>query len=274
MPSLLLEKIAFNYGDTFRLEEIDLSIPEGSFLALIGPNGSGKTTLLQLMSGLLDPRSGRIALDGQPLDQLSRSQLARQMAVISSEQHFEFPFPVAEVVTMGRFPYLGRFEKLTRGDREIVDEALEWTQTLHLRDRPISQLSSGERQRVLIARAVAQKPSILMLDEPNVHLDLNHQIAIFRLLRRLNQEFSVTVVVVLHDLTAAAVFCQTVALLCEGKLAKTGPPQEVITTEILRDVYRADIEVHPSPLGGIPQVAYRAEQTHRPQTTDQQTADN
>ena len=209
MPSLLLEKIDFNYGDTFRLEEIDLSIPEGSFLALIGPNGSGKTTLLQLMSGLLEPRSGRIALDGRPLDQLSRSQLARQMAVISSEQHFEFPFPVAEVVAMGRFPYLGRFEKLTPGDREIIDEALEWTQTLHLRDRPISQLSSGERQRVLIARAVAQKPSILMLDEPNVHLDLNHQIAIFRLLRRLNQESSVTVVVVLHDLTAAAVFCQS-----------------------------------------------------------------
>jgi iron complex transport system ATP-binding protein len=106
---------------------------------------------------------------------------------------------------------------------------------------------------------VAQKPSILMLDEPNVHLDLNHQIAIFRLLRRLNQKSSVTVVVVLHDLTAAAVFCQTVALLCEGKLVKTGPPQEVITTEILREVYRADIEVHPSPLGGIPQVSYSAD---------------
>jgi iron complex transport system ATP-binding protein len=258
MPSLRLEKIHFDYGDTFKLEAIDLSIPEGSFLALIGPNGSGKTTLLQLMSGLFNPQAGQIALDDQPLNQLSRPELARQMAVISSQQHFEFPFPVAEVVTMGRFPYLGRFEKLTRRDREIVDEALEWTQTLHLRDRPISQLSSGERQRVLIARAVAQKPSILMLDEPNVHLDLNHQIAIFRLLQRLNQDSSVTIVVVLHDLTAAAVFCRTVALLCEGKLVKTGLPQEVITTEILRDVYQADIEVHPSPLGGIPQVAYRA----------------
>ena len=259
MPSLLLEKIAFDYGDTFKLKGIDLLIPSGSFLALIGPNGSGKTTLMQLMSGLLAPKTGGIALDDQPLNQLSRRELARQMAVISSEQHFEFPFPVAEVVTMGRFPYLGRFEKVTRSDREIVDEALEWTQTLHLRNRPISQLSSGERQRVLIARAVAQKPSILMLDEPNVHLDLNHQIAIFRLLRRLNQDSGVTVVVVLHDLTAAAVFCQTVALLCEGKLVKTGPPQEVITTQILRDAYRADIEVHPSPLGGIPQVVYSAD---------------
>ena len=259
MPSLRLEKIHFDYGDAFELEVIDLSIPEGSFLALIGPNGSGKTTLLQLMSGLFNPQAGQIVLDDQPLNQLSRPELAQQMAVISSQQHFEFPFPVAEVVAMGRFPYLGRFEKLTPGDREIIDEALAWTQTLHLRDRPISQLSSGERQRVLIARAVAQKPSILMLDEPNVHLDLNHQIAIFRLLRRLNQKSSVTVVVVLHDLTAAAVFCQTVALLCEGKLVKTGPPQEVITTEILREVYRADIEVHPSPLGGIPQVSYSAD---------------
>ena len=259
MPSLRLEQINFDYGATFSLRDIDLSIPQGSFLALIGPNGSGKTTLMQLMSGLLAPKAGQIALDDQPLAQLSRQELARQIAVISSEQHFEFPFPVAEVVTMGRFPYLGRFEKLNRSDREIVDEALEWTQTLHLRDRPISQLSSGERQRVLIARAVAQKPSILMLDEPNVHLDLNHQISIFRLLRRLNQDFSVTVVVVLHDLTAAAVFCQTVALMCQGKLVKIGSPQEVITTEILKNVYEADIEVYPSPLGGIPQVAYRAE---------------
>lgn len=266
MPSLLLERIVFDYGATFSLKDINLSIPHGSFLALIGPNGSGKTTLMQIMSGLLTPKAGEITLDDQPLNQLSRRELARQIAVISSEQHFEFPFPVAEVVTMGRFPYLGRFEKLTRRDREIVDEALDWTQTHHLRDRPISQLSSGERQRVLIARAVAQKPAILMLDEPNVHLDLNHQIAIFRLLRRLNQDFSVTVVVVLHDLTAAAVFCQTVVLMWEGKLVKTGPPQEVITTEILRSVYGADIEVYPSPLGGIPQVAYQAEQTHKPQT--------
>ncbi len=261
MPSLLLEKIVFDYGETFKLKEVDLSIPSGSFLALIGPNGSGKTTLMQLMSGLLAPKTGSVDLDGQPLHQLSRRELARQMAVISSEQHFEFPFPVAEVVTMGRFPYLGRFEKLAPSDREIVDEALERTQTLHLKNRPISQLSSGERQRVLIARAVAQKPSILMLDEPNVHLDLNHQIAIFRLLRRLNQDSGVTVVVVLHDLTAAAVFCRTVALLCEGKLVKTGPPQEVITTRILRDAYQADIEVHPSPLGGIPQVVYGADRT-------------
>ncbi|MEE8348505.1 MAG: ABC transporter ATP-binding protein [Acidobacteriota bacterium] len=259
MPSLLLEKLAFDHGDTFKLNGVDLSIPEGSFLALIGPNGSGKTTLLQLMSGLLTPRAGRILLDGQPLNQFNRRHLARQMAVISSEQHFEFPFPVAEVVTMGRFPYLDRFGKLSRRDREIIDDAMEWTQTSHLRDRPISQLSSGERQRVLIARAVAQQPAILMLDEPNVHLDLNHQISIFRLLRRLNQDSSVTIVIVLHDLTAAAVFCQQVALMSQGSLVKTGSPHEVITTETLREVYQADIEVHPSPLDGLPQVAYRAE---------------
>ncbi|MEE2821457.1 MAG: ABC transporter ATP-binding protein, partial [Acidobacteriota bacterium] len=171
---------------------------------------------------------------------------------------FEFPFSVEQVVTMGRFPYLERFKKLAQNDQEIVDEALAWTQTIHLRDRLISQLSSGERQRVLIARAVAQKPSILMLDEPNAHLDLKHQIEIFRLLQRINKDSSVTVVTILHDLTATAVFFKKVALLCKGRLVKTAPPQEVITTEILQDVYQADIEVHPSPLGGVPQVSYCA----------------
>lgn len=258
MPSLLLEKVTFDHDNNFTLKDIDLSIPDGSFLALIGPNGSGKTTLMQLMSGLLIPRTGQITLDEHPLNQFNRRELARQIAVIPSEQHFEFPFSVEQVVTMGRFPYLERFKKLAQHDQEIVDEALAWTQTIHLRDRLISQLSSGERQRVLIARAVAQKPSILMLDEPNAHLDLKHQIEIFRLLQRINKDSSVTVVTILHDLTATAVFFKKVALLCKGRLVKTAPPQEVITTEILQDVYQADIEVHPSPLGGVPQVSYCA----------------
>ena len=256
MPSLALKEVAFDYHSTFALRDIDLMIPDGSFLALIGPNGSGKTTLLQLMSGLLQPKRGQVQLDGQPLSRLTRRQLAREMAVISSEQYYQFPFPAVEIVAMGRFPHLGRLQKLTSRDWEIVEEALQWTQTWHLRDRPISQLSSGERQRVLMARAVAQKPSILMLDEPNVHLDINHQIAIFRLLGRLNEDHSMTIVVVLHDLTAAAVFCQTIALLCEGRLVKTGKPQEVITTEIIRSVYQADIVIHPSPPRGVPQISY------------------
>ena len=233
MSTLLLEQVSFHYQGGFALQDIDLSLPEKSFLALIGPNGSGKTTLLQLLSGLLQAKSGQIRLQDRPLNTLRRRELARQIAVIASDQYFAFPFPVAEIVAMGRFPYLGRLQKLTDRDLQIVEEALQRT-----------------------ARAIAQSPAILMLDEPNTHLDIHHQIGVFRLLQHLNQEHSMTVVVVLHDLTAASTFCRTVALLSEGKLVKTGTPQEVITTETIRSVYQADIEVHPSPTGGFPQISY------------------
>ncbi|MCZ6768496.1 MAG: ABC transporter ATP-binding protein, partial [Acidobacteria bacterium] len=180
MASLLLKQVGFHYQNGFSLQDIDLLISEKSFLALIGPNGSGKTTLLHLMSGLLQPERGQISLENQPLMTFTRRELARRIAVISSLQYFEFPFPVTDVVAMGRYPYLGRLQKLTDRDGQIVEEALHSTEIWHLKDRPISQLSSGERQRVLLARAVAQRPSILMLDEPNTHLDIHHQIAIFR----------------------------------------------------------------------------------------------
>ncbi|MDA2929945.1 ABC transporter ATP-binding protein [Acidobacteria bacterium AH-259-O06] len=268
MPLLRLERVSFRYPSGFALREIDLEIPSQSFLALIGPNGSGKTTLLRLMTKLLEPESGHIYLDHQPLAKFARCGLARHMAVISSEQYFEFPFPVAQVVAMGRFPYLGRFQRMSNQDWKIVDEALEMTQTDHLRERPISQLSSGERQRVLMARAVAQKPSILMLDEPNAHLDIKHQISIFRLLQFLNRKQGMSVVVVLHDLTAAGAFCRTVALLRQGELVKQGKPEEVITTEVLRSTYGADVLVYPSPLGGFPQVTYRPETGDRRQESE------
>jgi iron complex transport system ATP-binding protein len=141
-------------------------------------------------------------------------------------------------------------------DWRIVEEALRMTQTDHLRERSVSQLSSGERQRVLVARALAQNPTVLILDEPNAHLDINHQIAIFRLLQSLNEDRQMTVVLVLHDLTAAAAFCKSIALLHQGRLIKQGRPEEVITTEVIRSTYGAEVFVYPSPAGGFPQITY------------------
>ncbi len=256
MSALRVERVSLRYPTGFFLQDVDLEIPEQSFLALIGPNGSGKTTLLRLMSRSLLPDSGQVYLHGKPISRFEPRELARRLAVISSEQFFEFPFRVSEVVAMGRFPYLGRFQRMSKQDGETVDEALGVTQTDHLTDRLISQLSSGERQRVLIARAIAQNPSILMLDEPNAHLDINHQIGIFRLLQSLNEKHAMTIVVVLHDLTAASAFCKSVALLHQGRLIKQGKPEEVITTEIIRSTYGAEVFVHPSPLGGFPQITY------------------
>ncbi len=256
MSRLSLQGISFRYPNGFALQDINLDIAQQSFLALIGPNGSGKTTLLRLITRLLKPEKGHIYLNSEPLERFTPRELARQIAVISSEQYFQFPFPVAEVVAMGRFPFLGRLGTMSLQDHHIVDKALEMTQTERFRERSISQLSSGEKQRVLIARALAQQPSLLLLDEPNTHLDIQHQLAIFDLLRFLNQKHSMTVVVVLHDLTAAAAFSESVALLHQGKLVKKGKPEEVITTETIRSTYGAKVVVHPSPIGNFPQITY------------------
>src|SRR5438093_12604837 len=213
------------------------------------------------MTRLIQPDSGEIYLNGKSVSELGPRELARQMAVISSDQFFEFPFPVGEVVAMGRYPHLGRFQRMSARDWRIVEEALRMTQTDHLRERSVSQLSSGERQRVLVARALAQNPSVLILDEPNAHLDINHQIAIFRLLQSLNEDRQMTVVLVLHDLTAAAAFCKSIALLHQGRLIKQGRPEDVITTEVIRSTYGAEVFVYPSPAGGFPQITYAPRDT-------------
>ncbi len=256
MALLHLDRLSFSYPNRFALREISLNVAEGAFIALIGPNGSGKTTLLRLMTGVLQPEKGQIYLQGRLLKDFSPRQLGQEVAVISSEQYFEFPFPVAHIVAMGRFPYLGRLKKMSRQDWEIVERSMSMTQTDQLRECPIDQLSSGERQRVLIARAVAQRPTLLMLDEPNAHLDIKHQIETFRLLQSLNREENLTVIMVLHDLTVAAAFCQSVVLLNEGRLVSQGTPQEVITTDIIREIYGADILIQRSPTANMPQVSY------------------
>ena len=255
-PAISLQQLSFSYRTQVVLQDITLEIPRQSHLALIGPNGSGKTTLLRLMSKALEPQRGTVLLDGQPLASYSARKLAQKLAVISSEQHFEFPFSVTDVVAMGRFPHLNRLERMSARDWEIVDEAMERTCLLDFRNRSISQLSSGEKQRVLIARAIAQQPSILMLDEPNAHLDINHQIAIFNLLRTLNRQHQMTVIVVLHDLSAAAAFCETMVLLHRGQVVRTGTPAEVITKEMIQQTYGAEVTVFPSPVGGSPQITF------------------
>jgi len=254
--AISLQQLSFAYRSQPVLRDVSLEIPRQSLLALIGPNGSGKTTLLRLMSKVLQPQQGTICLNSRPLASFSARDLARQLAVISSEQYFEFPFPVADVVAMGRFPHLNRLERMSERDWEIVDEAMEKTAVLHLRHRSISQLSSGEKQRVLIARAMAQQPSILMLDEPNAHLDINHQIAIFSLLQRVNRQHQMTVIVVLHDLSAAAAYCESMVLLHRGQIVRIGKPEEVITAELIQQTYGADVAVFPSPVNGCPQIAF------------------
>jgi iron complex transport system ATP-binding protein len=256
---LKLEQVSFSYSNREVLREISLEIPVQSFLGLIGPNGGGKTTLLRLMSKALRPSRGKVLLEGRSLSSFGARALARKIAFIGSEQFFEFPFSVRDVVAMGRFPHLGRLQRMSAHDWAIVERALQMTCADLLESRHISQLSSGERQRVFIARALAQQPSILMLDEPSAHLDINHQIAIFNLLRSLNRDHLKTIVVVLHDLTSAAAFCESIVLLHHGRIVKTGRPEEVITSDLIQKTYGAKVKVFPSPVGGFPQVAFGPE---------------
>ncbi len=255
MCILKLDNISFRYSAGFRMAGLSLQIETGSITGLVGPNGSGKSTVLRLMSGLLTPESGVVLFQGKPLGEYTRLQLAQRMAVVSHERTFEFPFTVRDVVRMGRFPHSsGRQTE----DGQVVEEALEKTGTSHLAERPITQLSSGERQLVLIARAIAQEPSVMLLDEPDAHLDIHHQLRVFRLLSHLNEERQMTIVLVSHDLSATASFCGTVVLMSKGTVVKSGDPREVIATEFLEAVYGEEVRVAQNPIDGAPLVVVTA----------------
>jgi len=251
MHILKLDHVHFGYSAGFRISDLTLEVEAGCMIGLVGPNGSGKSTVLRLMSGLLNPDSGQILFDNQPLHLYSRREFARRMAVVSHERTFEFPFTVRDIVRMGRFAHPSAGES---GEAQVIEEALERTGTLGLAERPITQLSSGERQLVLIARAIAQEPRVMLLDEPDAHLDVHHQLRVFRLLRELNQERGITIVLVSHDLSATASFCGTVVLMSRGSIVKAGDPREVIASEILETVYGEKVTVAENPLDGMPLV--------------------
>jgi iron complex transport system ATP-binding protein len=255
-PLLTLEDVSFSYPSGFALRNVSLTVSRRAFLGLVGPNGSGKTTLFRLMTGLLRPAGGEVTLLGRPLREYSPGSLARVMAVASSDQGLDFPFLAEDVVAMGRYAYLGRIGGMSAEDHRIVDETLALTETAHLRRRQISQLSSGERQRVLIARCLVQLPSILLLDEPDAHLDVHHQARIFQLLLRLNSERGIGIVAILHDLTLAAGFCDSIALLSRGSLMSVGKPSDVITDERVRTVYGEGVRIQADPTDGLPIVSY------------------
>lgn len=261
--ALRLENIWFSYRTGFRIQGLHLEVGKGTFVSVIGPNGCGKSTLLRLLSGLLLPEKGSIRLQGRCLQSYPTRQLASVLSVIPSENHFEFPFRVREVVEMGRFPRTSRWSRLDATDREAVDRALVRTETIDLAERSIAELSSGERQRVLLARALAQEPSVLLLDEPNAHLDVKHQISTFRLLQDLKRDRGVTIVAVLHDLAMAAAFSDSVVVMHKGQIRVTGPPQEVIDESMIREVYGARVRVFQNP-SGWPVIDYATEEFQPP----------
>lgn len=235
--------VHFSYDKDPVLQGIDLAIPEGSFLGLLGPNGSGKTTLLKLLSGVLVPYRGEVLFCGRPPHTISPGERARQVAVVPQDIHLDFPFTVEEVVAMGRYPYLGWWGTLGNEDVARIQEALDQTGLLAMKDRLISQLSGGERQRAIMARALAQNPRVLLLDEPVSNLDIRYQQEIYEILSHLNRERGLTIIIVSHDLNLAAQYCEEVVLLSRGVLRGRGQPWEVLKADAVEEVYGVPVEI-------------------------------
>ena len=228
---------------SFALHDVSVTVDRGSLTGLLGPNGCGKTTLLNLMSGVLRPERGRVALDGRALHEIPRRALARQVAVVPQETHPAFDYSALEMVLMGRHPHLGLFQVEGPGDLAIAHDALEATGTAQLADRPYMTLSGGEKQRVIIASALAQSPTVLLLDEPTASLDLGYQLEVASLLVRLNRERGVTMVLATHDLNLAASICTSLILMRGGRVVAQGPTAEVLTPDAVRQVYDVDADV-------------------------------
>ncbi|MEW6031373.1 MAG: ABC transporter ATP-binding protein [Bacillota bacterium] len=250
-----LDRVDLAYGDHRVVSGVSLTVEAGEFVGLIGPNASGKSTLLKAVSRVLKPLGGRIELDGRDvwLD-LTLRETARAVAVVPQDFPGGFPFTVEETVLMGRTPYVGRLRGEQPRDLARAREAMRATRTLDLAERPVSELAGGERQRVVLAKALAQEPRLLLLDEPTSHLDINHQVEILDLLLRLNRSQGITMVIVLHDLNLAAMYCDRLFLLRGGTLAAQGRAEEVLTTANLETVYGSRVLVGRHPVYGCPEI--------------------
>lgn len=252
---LRLEGVTVAYGERPVLTGIDLEVRPGEFVGLIGPNACGKSTLLKAVSRVLRPVSGRILLDGRDVwRDMSLLETARAMAVVPQDFPAAFPFTVEETVLMGRTPFVSRLRGEQPSDLSRAREAMQATGTLHLAGRSLAELAGGDRQRVIVAKALAQNPRLLLLDEPTSHLDINHQIEILDLLTRLNRQRGLTVVIVLHDLNLAAIYCGRLLLIGGGRVAAEGTPEQVLTPGSLERVYGSPVLVGRHPIYGCPQI--------------------
>ncbi len=249
-----IKNLSFGYTAKKILENINLEINPGEFVGIIGPNGSGKTTLLKNICQVLKPNKGTVLIDGRT--HYKPRELAQKLAVVSENGPVNFDFTVLEVVLMGRAPFLGRFQQERKEDIEIAKRSMEATGTLQFIERPITQLSAGERQRVFIAQCLAQTPKIILLDEPTNYLDINHKIRIFNLLSSLNKEKGVTILSILHDLNLASRYCNKLVLMSEGKIFDSGNPESVLTATNIQKVYGIDVVIKKDEASGKSVIFY------------------
>jgi len=249
-----LKRLTVGYPGLTVLRELDLRVEPGEVLAVVGPNGVGKSTLVRAASGALRPLAGSVEIGGRRLHELTPAERARMVSVVPQASNLPPAFTALDVVILGRTPHLGWLGSEGELDRRLAAEAMDRTETLALAQRRVGELSGGEQQRLLIARALAQGAPAMLLDEPTAHLDLRHQDRVLKLVRRLTNEQGLSVLLALHDLNLVARFADRVALLSNGRVRKVGQPREVLTPQELAAVYGIQIHVMTNPFDGKPLV--------------------
>jgi iron complex transport system ATP-binding protein len=252
-PAIQTDNLTFAYKDIPVLADVSLSVEKGEMLGILGSNGSGKTTLLKIFSAVLTGQ-GNVKLNGRNIANYGKRELSRLFAVVPQESQINFPYTVAEIILMGRASYHSPLALEGKKDLEVARSSMELTDSLPLADRYLHELSGGEKQRVMIARALAQEPEILLLDEPSAFLDLKHQVQILELMRRLNRERGLTIVAALHDVNLAALFFPRLLMLQDGKIYRDGSPTEIVTEETIYDVYGIRVRVQTDTSGERPQL--------------------
>ncbi|MCW4022068.1 MAG: ABC transporter ATP-binding protein [archaeon] len=250
MVTLTIDDVNCSYGSVEILNDISFEVKSGEFLGILGPNGSGKTTLLKSISRVLKPKKGTILIDEQNIYNMKSIELAKQMAVVPQSSPISFDFTALEVVLMGRNPHMKRFQMEGKSDLETAKESMQVTRTWDFADRPITELSGGEIQRVIIARALTQEPQILLLDEPTTHLDISNQLEIMDMIKRLSITQKLLIVAVFHDFNLAARYCDSIILMKQGKIIAAGKADETLTSENLKKVFSVNTIVKKHPITG------------------------
>lgn len=249
-----VDSISIRYEQKSVINNFSFSVNKGEIVSIIGPNGSGKSTLLKAVSRLIPYHTGTVTLEGTDLKSMTAKQVARKMCMLSQKNQAPSDMSVMDLVSYGRYPHKKWYEKLNHEDLDIVDWALEKTHLMEYKDRAVAALSGGESQRAWIAMALAQRPLVMLLDEPTTYLDISHQHEVLELVRELNQDMGMTVVMVLHDLNQASTYSDHIVVVQAGEKAMYGTPNEVMTTDMIRNVYRMSSEVQYVPTEKKPRI--------------------
>ncbi|NLL95224.1 MAG: ABC transporter ATP-binding protein [Thermoplasmatales archaeon] len=257
----------YDYGGKPVLQDVSFSIRPGEMLGILGPNGCGKTTLLKNLNKNLSPKGGCVLLDGSDLEDRSKKDIARNIASVPQDNRVGFSFTVREIVSMGRMPFQSPFEGNSSEDLAIIEDAMEKTGVTEMADRFVNTMSGGERQKVIIARAMAQTPRILLMDEPTLHLDISAQFDILELVHSLSRSEDMAVVVVSHDLPMMARFCDRIMMIHDHRIRAIGKTEEVLTPENMRTVFNVDAEFHVDPVTGKRSVTMHGSTTGRAKST-------